>query len=497
MSLRAADARLLLPRPAQSAAVLPGLPEWEAALRLAGIDVVTAGSPQDASPVDLVVAPAPAVDDAVRRGADQILLVGAGSQRALRAAGYHVEYYLCRSGERGPRLLVPFRHGNALRYLIGAGARPRSATARIRSGGVLASAAAGVPIWRLGRLVESVTVAARRPAPPYPLDVDPLGNPAQWALGLGAGDDLQRAVFQVFAPGARAPGRVVKVARVRGYRHAFDLDEAGLRMAAEAGPVTAAHTPALLARAECGGLQVAVESAAVGRPLHEILAGPGRDADKHRLIDAIAGWILELGRESAQPGPALESERLRLRALGSGEHPLLDVDQLGALVDRVPITVPGVLQHNDLGSWNIVAGLPDRFVVVDWESARRPGLPLWDLVYFLTDSLLRLGDARPAVTPARVLDLFRGADPQSGVLFRWVRAAVTAHGLPPESVGTIVTLCLAHHATSPAARGRWLDEWVGSEASDDGLAETTVWRDTMRDFLADPVLGAGWDRWRQ
>src|SRR5204862_5988637 len=93
------------------------------------------------------------------------------------------------------------------------------------------------------------------------------------------------------------------------------------------------------------------------------------------------------------------------------------------------------------------------FTAVDWESARRHGFPLWDLLYFLVDALVHLDGAwQPERRESHAARLLLGETASSEVLFRWVRKAVQALELPTDTVGAIATLAWLHHGLSPVAR---------------------------------------------
>jgi hypothetical protein len=202
----------------------------------------------------------------------------------------------------------------------------------------------------------------------------------------------------------------------------------------------------------------------------------------------VADWILEVGRRTSASADALVMERRRL------EHEIVPRwHASGAssdLVARVP-PVPAVVQHNDLGSWNIVIEASG-FTVLDWESARERGLPLWDLFYFLADALAVLdgstsGDKRHVHT-AR---LFRGELSSSAMLFDWTRRAVAALEVPVEAVGKIATLCWLHHSLSHVRRSGLIASLAnGSTEPVHGTENVAA------AWLADPALGEGWDRWR-
>jgi hypothetical protein len=307
-----------------------------------------------------------------------------------------------------------------------------------------------------------------------------FGTPADagWFLTLGQGDDLTRAVFHVFAPGSRAPGWVVKAARVPGYEEPFARDEAGLALVEEAGGVALRHAPRLLGRFEVEGRHASVESAAVGERLSTLLS---RDrTNGRRAYDDLTAWTLDVGKATSKTRAlAPELSRLAEEVLPGWDAPESLLSGLDAL--------PSVLQHNDLGTWNAVWASPGSFTVLDWESARGSGLPLWDLLYFAVDALGQLDRARTAEQRAEhAIRLLRGELPASRTLFASIQSYVSALGIPADSVGRLATLCWLHHGLSHLRRG----EKLGAETQIPPAERIApVWVD-------DPLLGPGWDRWR-
>jgi hypothetical protein len=381
-------------------------------------------------------------------------------------------------------MIVPVDRTHVARYAIGNWTAPASPGRRLRN--ELASVA--VALGAFPDLPRSLTLAAP-PGPPFAVAAaGQLGVPddADWFLTLGHGDALTRAAFQLFRPGADEPEWVLKLSRVAGYSAPFDRDERGLGLAAGAGGSVAAHAPRLLGRFEAAGLPCSLETAAAGRRLTFLLQAAGSRADKLRAVDAVAAWALALGTETAAPPQALAEERARLERAVLPRWPEVP----GDLVARLP-PLPAVLQHNDLGCWNVVVGRHG-FTAVDWESARVHGLPLWDLLYFLTDALVQLDGAwEPGRREAHAARLLRGETESSAVLHHWVRAAVDALAIPPEAVGPVVTLGRLHHGLSPAAR----DEAARSLAP--GLRSEGTFAEWMSDvWLREPGLGVGWSSWR-
>jgi hypothetical protein len=390
---------------------------------------------------------------------------------------------LIRGAVTRPETVVPVRPPAALRYYLSGMSSPPNLTSRLRNRAFVAISRGPVPAERLmpaSALATLVTEEARtRPVPALVRAAHALGVPpdAQWVLGLGRGDDLQRSVFHLLQHGERR--WVLKFARVPGAADSFARDEAGLALVRSAGGATAAHAPTHLGNLQVGGHSGSVESAAPGRPLLELLGKRPLP-----LIDRIAAWVLQMSMTTAAPAAALQPERHRL------EREVLPAWRpLGApadLVQRLP-AVPAVLQHNDLGTWNILTD-GRGFMAVDWESAQAAGMPLWDLCYFLADALPRLeGSADPDTYLNRTLTLFAGHAPHSGLLFRWIRDAVRAVQLPPAAVGSLVTLCWLHHGLSAEARTEALASSAAAPLGHLALLG--------RHWLVHPELGPSWSAW--
>jgi hypothetical protein len=416
-------------------------------------------------------------------GAEAVVVVGRGGRRLLRGR-VGVRRFATVPGPAEPHLIVPVDRRHVARYAIGNWTAPASPARRLRN----ELAGLAVALGSFPDLPRSLTVAAPAGPPFAVAAAQPFGVPADadWFLTLGHGDALTRAAFQLFRAGAREPAWVLKLSRVPGYSEPFDRDEHGLGLAAGAGGRVAAHAPRLLGRFEAAGLPCSLETAAVGRRLTFLLQAAGSRAGKLEAIEAVAAWTLAVAQETAAPPEALAEERTRLERAVLPRWP----EAAGDLVSRLP-RLPAVLQHNDLGCWNIVVGR-DGFTAVDWESARAHGLPLWDLLYFLTDALVQLDGAwDPVRREAHAARLLAGETESSAVLFRWVRAAVEALAIPPDAVGPVVTLGWLHHGLSPVARDEAAQSLAPGLRSEDTFAEwmSKVW-------LREPGLGVGWSSWR-
>lgn len=484
MGLRDADLCLTLPRRVASAIVLGALDAWAEGLRLGG-----AGLPApDGGPPDLVVAPAPLAREALSTGADFVVIEGAKPDtRQLGADHRRRRFALLPEGAR-PDLLVPLGARAPARYALARLRPPATIRGRIRNA-VAAEALARDAVPR-GRGVRSVWM--RSPGPPFALqEAVRFGVPpdAGWFMTLGEGDPLTRVVLHLFAPESRTPGWVLKIARVADREAPFEADERALRMVEGLGGAAALHAPRLIARFHASGLPCSLETAIPGERLSTLLRRRGASATSRRLIETIAAWIVQVGRESAAAPAALADERRRL-----AEHVVPAWESHGvarSIVDDLP-DIPAVLQHNDLGTWNVVAD-GTRFGAVDWESGRRHGLPLWDLLYFLASALALVDGATGLEDRAdHAIRLLRGEAPSSSVLFEWIRRAAAELELPASAVGPVATLCWLHHGLSHQGR------WEAAERAQPGSAGfiPPIERIAPR-WLADPALGPGWSVWQQ
>jgi hypothetical protein len=308
----------------------------------------------------------------------------------------------------------------------------------------------------------------------------------EWLLALGRGDELSRNVLLLFGEEGAEPVAALKFPRIARYSGSFDRDARGLALAGAAGAIVSGRAPRLLARFEVDGLHATLETAARGQPLRRRLESVRSRSDAVDSVEDVATWIVAAAKETAMDPGALEPERLRL-----GRDVLPRWHGVPSdLVDAIP-AVPAVLQHNDLGTWNVVVDGRD-FVVVDWESAREAGFPLWDLAYFLADALPTVAGVTDASRDAYTVRLFRGETDLSAVLFRWIRSAAEALEIPPEAVAPVITLGWLHHGLSHVTRSASLETYAPGSAATLPPIERFA-----RSWLAEPGLGPTWKVWSE
>lgn len=457
-SPRAADLRFLLPAPVVTVALHGPVRAWADALQAQGLRVVSG---------------------------DADLAVGPESERArVEASGRH---RLFLDGSRG-QVLVPLpRHGDPEVLLPVRGGRRTLAAARAWTGAegrALLATTAGAAAVGLG-----VTAGLPR------WSVEPAGPGAPWlvaeAVRRGSCPDgpvllapgRARSVLVVADRSGRLR-RVVKFHRDPAVQGCFDDDERAHALLRAAGPVPQQHAAALRDAFTLHGHRAVVEDVAPGRGFHAVVGSDREQATLGRL----GRWLVDVAAATATPVTdvdPLAGERARLADVV--DHPAAGPDAAAALAGLPP--VPAVLEHGDLWPGNVTVRRRG-FTVLDWELARRPGWPLWDLLFASDAATVWAPTARHLPRSERFLRLFRGELPGSAALFAAVRDTVARAGVPAEAVGALATLLWADRAVMEARQ-------PGGPVPDDDeptVAPFSQGRPGL--WAADPALGLGWSCWR-
>jgi aminoglycoside phosphotransferase (APT) family kinase protein len=152
--------------------------------------------------------------------------------------------------------------------------------------------------------------------------------------------------------------------------------------------------PRVLAEDRRAGTPALAETAIHGTPLMSALT-----ADSFpRLAGEVTGWLTALAGASPPIPRANWWDRLvaqPLNALGRDFGAALYPGELAAISSALECLpeLPTVFEHRDCSPWNVILTTAGRPALLDWESAEPRGLPLLDLVYFLTNAAFVLQDA--------------------------------------------------------------------------------------------------------
>ena len=255
--------------------------------------------------------------------------------------------------------------------------------------------------WRmaLGRRM-AICAIARKPVPneaPADAHTEPaivavaraergVAPPARLTVGLltGGPRSISKVVGLAYASPARDPIAAIKWARV---------PESVPGLTREADALAACHArdpargvPRLLGRAGTGTRLALAETAERGTPMFRHITRTTVEP----LARLGAAWLAELNAHNR----ALPNDAPTVREI-AGRDIARFAETFGPVVDAALLRetsrlcdelgeLPCVIEHRDFGPWNILVDATGGVTVLDWESSRIRGLPLLDLLYFVT-----------------------------------------------------------------------------------------------------------------
>jgi hypothetical protein len=359
-----------------------------------------------------------------------------------------------------PRTLVPAEDEGLRRFLARLGlsspiVEPQrlEATARRLTRGRVARLG-----WRRATLVVQ-DAGARPDEPPAWLrelaaaqGVDLAGM--RWALSASGRYRSRKVVLFLLDRRADTPRYVVKMPRHPDEAGRLEREAAALAHLPTAGIGNAVAVPRLVFSGTVGRerLPVLGQEGLAGAPFRRRMSGTPDDPILATLVD----WVTAVASSSATPaGPGEVAARL---------EPLLEAflrtgrpsdEERGVLTDAVAALteapLPVVLEHGDLGVWNVLVRLDGRPAVLDWEAGVPRGMPLWDLLYLLRSyaaSSARTGADRTGA----VLDLLHGRPPLGDCFVGATGQYASALRLDPSLLVPLLLTCWMHRAQKEASR---------------------------------------------
>ena len=273
----------------------------------------------------------------------------------------------------------------------------------------------------------------------------------RWALSASGRYRSRKVVLFLLDPGATDPRYVVKLPRHPDEGGRIEREAAALEELATIDGDHGVDVPGLAFRGHVGRerLPVLGQSALVGAPLRASLSDSA-------VVDALVRWVADIGVATAGPAAPGEAanrlEPLLARFFADAEPDALERQVLSDAVAAVTAApdLPLVLEHGDLGAWNVLVGPGGRPAVLDWEAAERRGMPLWDLLYLVRSCAASSAGRRNREEAVR--DVVRRQGPFGGLQARVVAGAAAALGLDRSLVGPLVLTCWMHRAVKESSR---------------------------------------------
>lgn len=238
----------------------------------------------------------------------------------------------------------------------------------------------------LFRLLPGVGFAAyRQGTRPFAWLVDRFVEPENVDIALATNWRGQHAPFVVFGLGRREA--VVAKRGGRECRAQLGHETAMLKLLGPDLATCGLDVPRLIDCHDSSKLYSLIESDVPGRPMASLMRD-GHHRDLGAVMDRLARWLACWNRATlrhieltAELGERLIVSRARDLA-ESIEHGSAYMEWLARETGRlVGTSVPLVAAHNDLTMANVLGDASGICSVVDWEAARRDGLPLTDFRY--------------------------------------------------------------------------------------------------------------------
>jgi Ser/Thr protein kinase RdoA (MazF antagonist) len=275
-----------------------------------------------------------------------------------------------------------------------------------------------------------------------------------WSLSIPGAYPSQKAVA-VLRPGAAGDAAVVvKLAQDPRFDDRVQNEARALRGLADAAPAfTAARAPAVLGELGVGGVAAVVEGALLGAPFLE--ASTLRPTCRLAADAAAAVTELAAATSTVVAGADLATGLADLHSrFVADQRPSRDAArelerQVGVIAARR--TVPAVVVHGDLGTWNLVV-VDERVRILDWESATVDGPPLWDLAYLMRSYAVRSGRRRGLSRMRSITRHLVDGSPLTSAMATWVRAYRDVTGIDPELAEALFHTCWMHRAVKESAR---------------------------------------------
>jgi hypothetical protein len=276
----------------------------------------------------------------------------------------------------------------------------------------------------------------------------------RWALSASGRYRSRKVVLFLLDHEADTPRYVVKMPRHPDEGGRLEREAAALAHVTAAGVDDGVTVPRVVFSGTVGRerLPVLGQLGLAGAPFRRRMSGTPDDPVLATLVD----WVTGLGAGSAEPAkPGEVAERLEpllhdfLRGGPSAEERRVLTDAVAALCDAQDL--PLVLEHGDLGVWNVLVRLDGRPAVLDWEAGVPRGMPMWDLLYLLRS--YAASSTRAGADRARaVLDLLEGRPPLGDSFIGATAQYASALRLDPSLLVPLLLTCWMHRAQKEASR---------------------------------------------
>jgi hypothetical protein len=276
----------------------------------------------------------------------------------------------------------------------------------------------------------------------------------RWALSAAGRYRSRKVVLFLLDDSADTPRYVVKLPRHPDESGRLEREAAALACLGDVGPDDAVAVPRIAFSGTVGREELPVlgQVGLAGAPFRQRMSGGADDP----LLETLVDWATALAGRTATPAaPGEVAARLEpvlhdvLRRGASDEERRVLTEAVTALAEAPDL--PLVLEHGDLGVWNVLVRLDGRPAVLDWEAGVPRGMPLWDVLYLLRSyavSSARTGSDRTRVA----FGVLQGEPPLGDCLLQATGQYAASLRLDPSLLVPLLLTCWMHRAQKEASR---------------------------------------------
>lgn len=298
------------------------------------------------------------------------------------------------------------------------------------------------------------------------------------AIAQGAGIDISHSIWGLSAPGnynsrkvlfflfnrhqesggSQRLEHIVKTVRDPSLNARLENEHRALKFLHERGIGTRKTIPEVIFFGYHSQLAVVGETVVEGEPFRDRTWTTVECPFARAVID----WLIYLGEATVdytsatarQVADGLDTlfsrfSKIYRLSLSQNEYLTRQIAVVRNSLDPFPL----LLQHGDLGPWNILVTPDEEIGVLDWEAAEIKGMPLWDLFYFMRSFGLDIARAHGTQDHHDGLDLLFLTDSPVNLLFtKSTERYCHQIGLKRELIVPLFYTCWMHRALKEASR---------------------------------------------
>lgn len=280
----------------------------------------------------------------------------------------------------------------------------------------------------------------------------------RWGLAASGEYRSRKLLFFLFERTSETPAYVVKMTRDSSLNARLEREVRALTYLHERSIGNEEILPRVAFSGVHAGLMIVGETTVDGVSFDDRSSFDAGCPYAHDAVDWLTQFAESTAGDEACPPAEVAKGLNRLLQTFLKLYPLPE-RETGFLVEQIDViaglerSLPLVFQHGDPGRWNALVTGSGRVALLDWESAERDGMPLWDLFYFLRSFSAGIVQRGGGDSSAEQLaEQFLNETPFSRLLIESTANYCRRVAVPSVAVEPLFYTCWIHRALKEATR---------------------------------------------